>query len=178
MNIVVLMGSPNKNGSTAILVREFMRGAQQAGHTVTVVDAVHLDIHPCTGCVACGYGSSPCAQKDDMERVRPLILGTDMLVFATPLYYFGFSAQLKAVIDRFCAFNGELNAGHKKSALLSVAWNGATETFSALEAHYKTLVGYLNLQDCGAIFGLGCGSPAMTERTKYPRLAYELGKGV
>ena len=85
MKIVVLHGSPNKNGSTGILVEEFRKGAVEAGHNVSVIDVAHADVHPCTGCVYCGY-EGPCAQKDGMGEIRSAILGADMLVFATPLY--------------------------------------------------------------------------------------------
>lgn len=103
MKIVVLQGSPNKNGSTNLLVGEFIPGAQEAGHQVLAIDAAYSGVHPCTGCVACGY-EGPCAQKDGMEQIRGQILAADMIVFATPLYYYNMSAQLKTVIDRFCAF--------------------------------------------------------------------------
>lgn len=63
-----------------------------------------------------------------------------MLVFATPLYYYGMSAQLKTLVDCFCAFNSSLMRRHMKSALLAAAWNSDGWTFEALEAHYKTLV--------------------------------------
>ena len=62
-----------------------------------------------------------------------------------------------------------------KSALLAVAWNSDTWTFEALESHYDTLVRYLNLKDQGRVLGKGCGTPKMTGRSIYPRLAYELG---
>lgn len=55
MNIVVLMGSPNRKGSTNILVKEFKKGAEESGHVVEVIDICHANIHPCTGCVHCGY---------------------------------------------------------------------------------------------------------------------------
>ena len=64
----------------------------------------------------------------------------------TPLYYYGMSAQLKTLIDRFCAFNTSIQRKHMKSALLTVAWNNDTWTFEALESHYDTLVRYLNLE--------------------------------
>lgn len=175
MKIVVLMGSPNKNGSTSILVKEFQRGAEEAGHKVEGVDVCHADIHPCTGCVACGY-EGPCVQKDDVEGIRSKLLSSDMVVFATPLYYYGMSAQLKTVVDRFCAYNASLNGRHLKSALLTVAWNADDWTFDALEAHYKTLVRYINFEDCGMVLGYGCGTPAMTKRSRYPKAAYELGR--
>lgn len=104
------------------------------------------------------------------------MLSSDMVVFATPLYYYGMSAQLKTVIDRFCAYNSSLNSRHLKSALLTVAWNADDWTFEALEAHYKTLVRYINFEDKGTVLGYGCGSPGMTKRSRFPKEAYQLGK--
>ena len=177
MKIIVLMGSPNKNGSTAMIVKEFVRGAEAAGHSVQCIDVASAKVHPCTGCVACGY-EGPCAQKDGMQPIRETILGSDMLVFATPLYYYGMSAQLKTVVDRFCAFSSSLHYRHLRSALLAVAWNSDDWTFDALEAHYKTLVRYCDFQDQGMVLGYGCGTPSMTKRSGYPEKAYQLGKGL
>ena len=150
MKIVVLMGSPNRNGSTGILVQNFQKGAEEAGHSVDVIDICHANIHPCTGCVKCGYEG----------------------------YYYGMSAQLKTVVDRFCAYNSSLNSRHLKSALLTVAWNADDWTFDALQAHYKTLVRYINFKDCGMVLGLGCGTPGMTKRSRYPKEAYHLGRSL
>lgn len=83
MKIVVLEGSPNRNGSTHILADCFRQGAEEAGHTVELIDVAHADIHPCTGCIHCGY-EGPCVQKDDVEGIRRKILDADMLVFVTP----------------------------------------------------------------------------------------------
>ena len=174
MNIVILQGSPNRDGSTAMMADEFARGARKAGHTVERVDVADADIAPCTGCVACGY-EGPCVQRDGMEALRPKLLAADMVVFATPLYYYGMSAQLKTVIDRFCSANFSITAKHMKSALLAVAWNADSWTFDALMAHYNTLVRYLDFQDCGAILGYGCGTPGATKRSRYLRAAYDLG---
>ena len=90
-------------------------------------------------CVSCGY-DGPCVQKDDMEQIKQDILSADMVVFVTPLYYYGMSAQLKILIDRFCAFNGSIQRKHMKSASLAVAWNNDDWTMTALVEHYKTLV--------------------------------------
>lgn len=177
MKIIVLEGSPNENGSSNMLAGNFIRGAEEAGHNIQVIDTAHMDIHPCTGCIHCGY-EGPCAQKDDVDEIRKKILDADMMVFVTPLYYYGMSAQLKTLIDRFCAFNGSIQSKRMKSALLTVAWNGADWTFDALEAHYKTLVKYLNLTDMGMVLGTGCGTPAMTQNSEFPQLAYELGKNL
>ena len=175
MKILVLEGSPNKKGSTHLLADCFRQGAEEAGHTVQMLDIAHAKIHPCTGCIHCGY-QGPCVQKDDMETIRGEILGADMLVFATPLYYYGMSAQLKTLVDRFCAFNSSLQSKRMKSALLTVAWNSDDWTFDALVSHYKTLVRYLHFQDMGMVLGYGCGTPAMTSHSFFLQEAYQLGK--
>ena len=177
MNVLVLQGSPNTNGSTALLAREFSRGVRESGHTVEIVDVARLDIAPCMGCVACGY-EGPCVQSDGMDALRGKLLAADMVVFATPLYYYGMSAQLKAVVDRFCAYNSSLNSSHLKSALLTVAWNSDDWTFDALTAHYKTLVRYIRFRDMGMVLGYGCGTPSMTRSSGYPEEAYRLGKSL
>lgn len=177
MKIVVLMGSPNANGSTRLITNSFEKGAKESGHEVFCYDVAKMNINSCQGCIACGY-NGPCVQKDDMEKLRKEILSADMLVFATPLYYYGFSAQLKTVIDRFCAINGDVQRKKMKSALLAVAWNSDDWTFEALTNHYKTLVKYLNFKDCGMILGRGCGTPNMTAHSKYLEEAYKLGKNL
>ena len=177
MKIVVLEGSSNRHGSSNMLADCFRQGAEEAGHTVEIIDAAHADIHPCTGCVHCGY-EGPCVQKDDVEQFRRQILDADMMVFVTPLYYYGMSAQLKTLVDRFCAFNSSIQRKHMRSALLAVAWNSDGWTFEALESHYKTLVRYLNLQDMGMVLGRGCGAPSMTQHSPYTQQAYELGNGL
>lgn len=174
MKIVVLQGSPNRDGSSHLLAECFRQGAEEAGHTVEWVDVARENIHPCTGCVRCGY-EGPCVQKDAVNGVRAKILAADMLVFVTPLYYYGMSAQLKTLVDRFCAFNSSIQRKHMKSALLTVAWNSDDWTFDALEAHYKTLVRYLNLENMGMVLGYGCGTPSMTSHSTYPQKAYQLG---
>ena len=177
MKIIVLMGSPNRKGSTGILVENFTKGAEEAGNTVEVIDVCHADIHPCTGCVKCGY-EGPCVQKDDVNMIRKKLLASDMVVFATPLYYYGMTAQLKTVVDRSCASNSSPSSRHLRSALLTVAWNADDWTFDALETHYKTLVRYINFKDCGMVLGYGCGTPGMTKRSRYPREAYQLGRSL
>lgn len=155
----MLEGSPVRQGSSNMLAESFRRGAEEAGHTVEIIDAAREDIHPCTGCVHCGY-EGPCAQKDAVEELRPVILGADMLVFVTPLYYYGMSSQLKKLVDRFCAFNMSLTSRRVKSALIAAAWNSDGWTFDALTAHYKTLVRYLDMRDMGMVLGYAAVRPA------------------
>lgn len=100
MKITVLQGSPHKNGSSNLLSEQFIKGAEENGHEITVLDAAHMNLHPCIGCGKCGMNGT-CVHKDDNSKIRDSLLTTDMVVFVTPIYYFGMSAQLKTVIDRF-----------------------------------------------------------------------------
>lgn len=177
MKIVILFGSPNENGSTKLLVNAFKQGAEESKHNVEIIDVTKLNLHSCLGCVACGY-EGPCAQKDDMKFIKDKLLSSDMVVFATPLYYYGMTAQLKAVVDRFCSFNSSLTSKKLKSALISVAWNSNDWTFNALAEHYKTLVRYLNFESVGLVLGYGCGTPWVTSNSKYINIAYEFGKNL
>ena len=117
MKIVVVTGSPHKAGTSALLADKFIEGAQSKGHDVFRFNAAFEDIHPCRGCDACGM-NGPCVQKDAIEeKLIHKLVDCDMIVLVTPLYYFGFSAQLKTVIDRFYSRTGSIHK--KKSALLA-----------------------------------------------------------
>ena len=177
MDILVIESSPHKHGSSNLLADNFIRGAEEAGHRVSVFDAARAELHPCLGCDACGM-SAPCVQKDDMAQLRERLLAADMAVFVTPLYYFGVSAQLKTVIDRFYSFNGKLTAKKLKTALIAAAWDSNDWTMKDIKIHYETLCRYLNFEDRGQILGTGCGTVSMTKMTRFPQLAYELGKNL
>ena len=173
--ILILSASPRKGGNSDLLCDQFAKGAEEAGHQVEKIRVQEQKIGPCLACYGC-RGTGACVQKDDMEQFRRQILDADMLVFVTPLYYYGMSAQLKILVDRFCAINSSITRKHMKSALLAAAWNADSWTFEALEAHYRTLVRYLDLDDQGTVLGGGCGTLSMTKRSRYPKLAYELGR--
>lgn len=177
MKILVIESSPHKKGSSNLLAEHFIRGAKEAGHEVIVFDAGHAELHSCLGCEACGM-SGPCCQKDDMAKLRQQILSADMAVFVTPLYYFGVSAQLKMVIDRFYSFNGELTGKSLKTALIVASWDDKDWTMREIQVHYKTLCEYLHFRDQGQILGMGCGNVSMTSSTEFPDKAYEFGKSL
>lgn len=177
MNILIIESSPHKNGSSNLLAEHFMQGAREAGHHVVVFDAARASVHPCLGCDACGM-SRPCCQKDDMAQLREELLKADMAVFVTPLYYFGMSAQLKTVIDRFYSFNAKLSSKGLKTALIAAAWDSNDWTMKDLQAHYQTLCRYLNFKDQGMILGTGCGTVSMTKTSGFPEKAYALGKSL
>jgi len=92
--------------------------------------------------------------------------------------YYNWPAQLKAVVDRFYSFTTELTYMHKKTVLLSAAWDNSDTVFAVVEAYYRQLCDYMRFEDKGVILGKGCGTPSMTASTKYPDVAYELGKNI
>ena len=119
----------------------------------------------------------PCVFKDDFEFVRTHIVDADMVVFATPMYYFGVSAQLKAVIDRFYAINGKIHRP-KKAALLMTYANSAASQAQPIKSHYEVLLDYLGWQDAGQIIASGVWTAGAIESRSYPQQAYELGKSL
>lgn len=177
MKITVITGSPHRKGTSALLADEFIRGAKEMGNEVFRFDAAFEDLHPCLGCDRCAtYGN--CIHRDAMEKLIPHLKESDTVVLVTPLYYFGMSAQIKMVIDRFYSFNYELMDSGKKLILLATAYDDKDWTFQALTAHYKTLVKYLGWTDAGMLLAGGCGSRSVIEHSVYPQKAYELGKSL
>ena len=176
MKILVLTGSPRKNGNSATLADSFIKGAKEAGHTAERFDAAFKKVHPCIACNSCGM-DGPCVFKDDFEFVRKHIVEADCVVFATPMYYFGISAQLKAVIDRFYAINGSIHVP-KKAVLLMTYANTAASEAVPIKSHYDVLLKYLGWTDAGQIIAPGVWPVGAVNRTKYPEQAYQLGKNL
>ena len=173
MKILVLTGSPRKNGNSNHLASRFIEGAQETGHSVTRFDAAQSEVHPCIACNSCGM-DGPCIFQDDFETVREHIIPADMVVFATPMYYFGISAQLKAVIDRFYAINGQIHVP-KKAALLMTYANTAASQAAPIASHYDVLLDYLGWSDVGRVIAPGVWTEGSVRGTPYPEAAYKLG---
>ncbi len=164
MKILVITGSPRRNGNSNTLASEFIRGASEAGHSVQRFDAGNARVHPCTGCNSCGM-DGPCVFEDDFLKVREHIIDADMVVFATPMYYFGFSAQIKAVM-------------RKKAALLMAYADAAERKARPINVHYEELLHYLGWEDAGRVIAPGVWTEGSVKGTEYPRMAYELGRRV
>ena len=174
MNIVILSGSPHKKGTSALLADAFTDGARQAGHTVTRFDCAFLQVGGCRGCDYCGAHDGVCVQRDDMAQILPAVLAADVVVFASGVYYFGLTAQLKAVIDRFYAGNSRLMTQKKRAALLITCADSAAPTVDATVAHYHAVCDYLGWQDAGMVTGLGLSTRADAEASDYPARAKAL----
>ena len=126
-NIIILNGSPRKKGNTAALIQAFTQGAEHAGHRVTMFPLDAMEIHGCKGCFGGGKDPAhPCVQRDDMEKIYPAYRNADLVVLASPLYYWNFSGQLRTAFDRLFAV-AECEPGYvnpKKEAVLLMAAEG------------------------------------------------------
>ena len=156
MNIVVLSGSPRKGANTDTMVDTFAEAAREGGHTVEVVRVVGKKIAGCLGCRYCFEHEGACVQKDDMAGVIESLKNADMVVFASPIYWFDITAQEKAVIDRLYAF-GATGFPFTKTALLLDSHSEGV--YDAAIAMYKATCAYCKWEDQGIVTISG-----MTER--------------
>ena len=101
--VLILSGSPRKVGNSDILCDEFLRGAQDAGHKAEKIRVAEKKVAPCSGCYYCSTHGGACVHKDDMADILQKMIDADVIVLASPVYFYSISAQLKAVIDRTVA---------------------------------------------------------------------------
>ena len=176
MNILILSGSPRKGGNTELLAEAFAKGAA-AQHHVEIVSVRDYKVNPCLGCNACFKANGICAQKDDMTILNEKMSQTDMLVIASPVYFYGISAQLKAVIDRF--HNPIRDTFHiKKMALLLVGAATLPELFDAIIAEYNLCLKFFGIEDVGNVLVRGVKDKGDINNTDALNEAYRLGESI
>jgi multimeric flavodoxin WrbA len=129
------------------MVRAFSSGATDAGHEVVSINVAHKNIKGCMGCEYCREKEkSVCVQKDDMQAIYPEILSADMIVFASPIYYFTLSAQLQAVIHR--TYSVDIPKNVKKVALIMSS--GSAYVYGpAIAQYYQSIVEYWGVENAG-----------------------------
>ncbi len=178
--IVILNGSPRRNGNTSILVKAFTEGAESAGNTVTEFFLDGMDIHGCKGCFG-GHSSKecPCVQKDDMAQIYPAVKQCDMVVLATPLYYWNMSGQLRTAIDRLFALEeGDENLlrGHNRASALLMAAEG--HGFEDVLTYYDHLVEHLRWKNLGHVLAGGNMNVGDIKGKTEIQAAFDLGKSI
>lgn len=152
-NIVILIGSPRPKGSSAALARAFAEGARSAGHNVTEFFLGGMEIH---GCKACRGGRSdrdfPCVQHDGMDEIYPAVRGCDVLVLASPLYYWNLSGPLMTAINRLFALEeGGENLLPRPRPRLGAANVGDGHDFGDVLGYYDHLLEHLKWQNLGHV---------------------------
>ena len=145
MKILVLNGSPRKKGNTAALVAAFKEGAESKGNEVEVIPVGNLKIAGCIGCEYCHTkGEGKCVQQDDMQALYPKLASADMIVLASPVYYFAFTGQMQNAISRFYA---PWSPGAKKYAM--ILSSGSPDVYDAIKTQYQSILSFIKAQDCG-----------------------------
>jgi multimeric flavodoxin WrbA len=155
---VILFGSPRKDGNTIELVNAFSGVLRDNGHGVRTLYLNDMNIRPCQGCLAC-LPKGICRINDDMKDIRKYIKESDLIVFASPVYWFGVSAQLKAAIDRSLAFMnakfGSRIKGKKTVTLMTCADKNADVCSPAI-AMFRMTFDLLGLTYAGGVEATGC----------------------
>ncbi|MBN1360675.1 MAG: flavodoxin family protein [Sedimentisphaerales bacterium] len=181
MNLLAVVGSPRPNGNTAILVSRIAEGARTGGADVDVVRLGSLVVQECDGCHACWRGRS-CTKDDDMRRLYPSIGASDVILFATPVYWYGPTALMKAFIDRFVYFNCPENRPQirgKRAAVALVLEEEIESTWRPVMDFFDKSLAYLEMTLAGTVVVPGVGK-AGEIRQKRDRLdeAFRLGRAL
>ena len=165
MNVLVLNGSPRKNGNTRALLERFALAAEKK-HTITFVDLQNLTISGCMGCDACRRNGGNCIQKDDAPALLEQVLAADCIIFGSPVYWWGVSAQMKSAIDRMYAAGDQLKG--KKIGVLSVGAEqiGAPQ-YRIIKEQFQCIAEYL---DWDLLFFESVSAAAAGEVKKHPEL--------
>lgn len=175
--VVVLSGSPRKNGNSELLCDQFMRGASEAGHQVEKIRLSDKTINYCTACDACQGNGGRCVQQDDMAEILDRMISADVLVMATPVYFYTMNAQMKTLIDRTYA---RYTAVSDKEFYFIM-----TAAVSGKNLLERTLEGFRGFTSClsgakekGVIYGTGAWNKGDIMKSPAMGQAYEMGKNV
>lgn len=175
--VLILSGSPRKGGNSDLLCDEFMKGALQAGNEVTKINVAAKKVAPCHGCYYCRSHAGECAFKDDMAPILQSIIDADVIVLASPVYFYSIDAQLKAVIDRTVA--RWLEVKDKEFYYIMTAADEETQSMETTLACFR---GYADCvegaKEKDVIYATGVYEKGAVIGTPYMTQAYEMGKQV
>jgi multimeric flavodoxin WrbA len=173
-NIVILVGSVRKNGNTARLAQSFAEGAAK-NNNVEIVSVADYNVNPCIGCNSCfTREGNQCFQDDDMVQIYEKLRNADIVVVASPVYFYGISAQLKAIVDRL--HTPMRNTFHiKKLGLLLVGAAELSNLFDPIIMQYQMVLDFFRLENIGTVLMRRVKDIGDIEGTSALKEAYELG---
>ncbi|MDL2274805.1 flavodoxin family protein [Desulfosarcina sp. OttesenSCG-928-G10] len=175
--ILVISSSPRKNGNSELLCDRFIEGATESGNTAEKISLREKDIHFCKACDACKANAGTCVQRDDMAAILEKMLAADVLVLATPVYFYAVSGQLKTLMDR-CYARYEEMRGKECYFMLTAAVPGRDAVQRAVE-DFRGFVSCLpDAVEKGVVYGTGAWNKGDIRGTQAMDEAYALGKSV
>jgi multimeric flavodoxin WrbA len=178
-NILVLTGSSRKGGNSGRLADAFIAGARQAGHTIVKYTTADKKIKGCLQCMKCFSKGEACSVPDDFNALAPHVEQADVIVFATPLYWFSFPAQLKAALDKFFSFLiGKRTLKIKECALLVCGGDTDESKFEGIIRSYQLIAGHMKWKDTGTIIVPGVFAKDDILRTDGLKRAEALGTNI
>jgi multimeric flavodoxin WrbA len=179
--VVAFMGSPRKNGNTATLVKEVIRGAQAVGAETTIFNLYDMNIKPCQGCLVCRK-TGHCVLQDDFQNMFKHIVDADVVVFGSPVYIWQVTAQMKLLWDRLCGLFDENHQPRYAAKRLIMVYSQGNPNAQAFQASFQTneavfkMFG-LNVVDTILLAGGRAPSTAVDNKELLSK-AYEAGKAV
>lgn len=151
-NILVLTGSPRKNGNSDLLADAFIKGAEEAGHTVQKFQAGKKKIQGCIACMKCYSKGGACIFNDDFNELAPLLENSETLVLSTPLYWFSFPAQIKAAFDKLYALLvGKHTPQIRESMMLVCAETSDMVDFEGIVRSFELINDYMKWENRGTL---------------------------
>ncbi len=174
MKVLALIGSPRKGSNTDILVDKVLEGCEEKELTAEKLYLYDFNISACTDCRLCKSGNYECAIKDDMQKIYPRMVEADVLIFGTPVYWYGPTGKMKLLIDRMRPFI----AGRKlkgKRAVLAVPSEEGPKACSALLEMFRMSFDYLGIKFVGSILSTAYERAEVSENKEDLKKAYELG---
>jgi multimeric flavodoxin WrbA len=178
--ILILKGSPREKGNSATLAEQLAAGAREAGAQVESVYLHALDLRPCDGCDECRGTGGICIIKDDMQPLYPKVAAADVLVFASPVYWFTISAQLKTCIDRWYSFGAsDWQEFHgKQAAILLTYGDSDLYTSGGINAinTFETMFRFLEMKIAGMVYGTANDVGDVQKQPELMEKAYKLGQ--
>ena len=176
MKVLAISASPRRGGNSDVLCDEFLKGAAENGHEVCKLRLAEKKIAPCAACYACAE-SHVCVRKDDMQEVLDALKAADVIVLASPVYFYSISAQMKTMIDRCLA---DYQAIKDKTFYLIVTaadpqHSAADETLADFRGYLRCLPG---AKEAGVIFGTGTWGKGDVYRHPALKQAYEMGRSI
>lgn len=174
MKILALIGSPRRGGNTDLLVDQMLHGAESKGHRTDKLYIYDYEILPCIDCRGCKRGDLTCKLDDAMTKIYPRLEASDIIIFGTPVYWYGPTAKMKLLIDRLRPFiaNGKLRG---KKGLIVVPSEEGPGCCGPLAEMFRMSFEYLGVTTAGSILAKAYEKGEIKETPEELQRAYELG---